>query len=272
MKTPDLAAVVDGPTVYTYKQLSESVDILARYLHANGSGVGSYVGIYMERSAAYVVALLAILKAGASYFPIELAYPEPLRDRLLEDVKNCRSEERRDTPTMVLTKSAYGASLPMGVCDVFCMDNNWENLLKRQGEHFLKTDLLPRPTSESSCYVVYSGGSTGRPKGIEAPHRSPVHSYLWRLAVSGYQPGSRVGCNVFFVWECLRPLIRGGACYVVPDDIIFDSVAVLEFIQKHELTEILFTPSLMETILNTAGEEASEKLKSLQSVWLAVGI
>merc|ERR1719230_2446681 len=100
-------------------------------------------------------------------------------------------------------------------------------------------------TPESLGYVVYSGGSTGKPKGIEAPLRSPVASYLWRYSISGYQPGSRVACNVFFVWECLRPLLRGGTCVVIPDDIIFDTDSLGKFIGEKKCTECLFTPSLL---------------------------
>jgi len=207
----------------------------------------------MERCPEYVIALLAILKTGAAYTPVELAYPAPLLSAVLQDV----------TPCVVLTKAVHESNLPANTPTVN-LDEGWLGMVDGVSLDVL---LDHRPDKESLCYVIYSGGSTGKPKGIEAQQRSPVASYLSRFAISGYQPGSRVACNVFFVWECVRPLLRGGAVVVVPDDIVFQVEELAKYLETKRVTEMLFTPSLLETLLGSVSESTLQSL-DLQVVYL----
>eukprot|EP00658_Telonema_sp_P-2_P084082 TRINITY_DN9241_c0_g1_i1.p2 TRINITY_DN9241_c0_g1~~TRINITY_DN9241_c0_g1_i1.p2 ORF type:complete len:576 (-),score=163.93 TRINITY_DN9241_c0_g1_i1:2486-4120(-) len=213
----------------------------------------SLVGSEMCIRDRYVIALLAALKAGAGYCPIELAYPGPLLNSVFEEV----------VPCVVLTKKQHAAVIPL-TTKQFCMDTGWANDVAGCEVSVLEQD---RPSPENLMYVVYSGGSTGRPKGIQGPIRSCVASYLWRFSVSGYQPGARVGCNVFFVWEFLRPLLRGGTVVIVPDTVIFNASELTTFLRNYRITEILFTPSLAETLLSGIDDIAS-RVPSLQNVWL----
>ena len=128
----------------------------------------------------------------------------------------------------------------------------------------------PQPTLDSICFMVYSSGTTGEPKGIVNPHRAPVRSYLWRFGLVDYGPGDIVACNVFFIWECVRPLLRGGAVVPVPPEVICDGYNLGKMIMEYGVTEILVTPSLFENILNMLSvEELNQFLKpSLKSVLL----
>jgi len=81
--------------------------------------------------------------------------------------------------------------------------------------------------------------------GICCPHRGAVFSYTWRFCNFPFQPDDRVACNVFFVWELLRPLLKGIPLYVIPDTIIYDPLLLLKFLKKHGITRVLFTPSLL---------------------------
>lgn len=207
----------------------------------------------MERCPEYVIALLAILKTGAAYTPVELAYPAPLLSAVLEDVQLC----------VVLSKAVHVKNLPAHT-PTLNLDEGWLGMVDGISLDVLLED---RPDKESLCYVIYSGGSTGKPKGIEAPQRSPVASYLSRFGISGYQPGSRVACNVFFVWECLRPLLRGGAVVVVGDDIVFQVEELAKYLEAKKVTEMLFTPSLLETLLGSVSETTLQRL-DLQVVFL----
>jgi thioester reductase-like protein len=81
--------------------------------------------------------------------------------------------------------------------------------------------------------------------------------------------GDRVACNVFFVWEIFRPLLKGATVYIIPDDIIYDPRLLIDFISKNKITEVLFTPSLMDTVLNSVEKgEIKSKFSSLNVLWL----
>ena len=86
---------------------------------------------------------------------------------------------------------------------------------------------------------------------------SVISSYLARYRFSSYSVGDRVACNIFFPWEFLRPLLKGGTVYVIPDDIVFLPRALAAFISEHQISEILFTPSLLQGVLSSADHEAS---------------
>ena len=78
-----------------------------------------------------------------------------------------------------------------------------------------------------------------------------------------------MACNVFFVWELLRPLLKGATVYVIPDDVIYDPRPLLAFLETHQITEMLFTPSLLESVINAIDAKTIRaQMASLQVVWL----
>lgn len=147
----------------------------------------------------------------------------------------------------------------------------WEGGDDAEGK---EDDELPPPgvvaTLDDLCFVVYSSGTTGQPKGIANPHRAPAVSYEWRFTtLSDYGPGDIVACNVFFVWEALRPLMRGGAVLPVPADDIYDGERLTSQIKRHGVTEILFTPSLLENMLLTVDpSDVLERLSTVKTIYL----
>ena len=81
---------------------------------------------------------------------------------------------------------------------------------------------------------------------------SIISSYFSRYKFSSYSVGDRVACNIFFAWEFLRPLLKGGTVYVIPDDTVFLPRSLTAFISEHRISEMLFTPSLLQGVLNSA--------------------
>ena len=252
-RTPDAPALEDARISLTYGELDRLVDRLAAYLGSRGIGPDEPVGVYMERRAEYVVACLAAMKAGGAYLILELAYPPPLLSDVVADA----------SPRIVLTQERYADRLPEGT-ETFSLDEGWEEGLK----DVPAGDSRPEVDQDNLAFVSYSAGTTGKPKGIANPHRAPVLSYLWRFGISDYAPGDRVGCNVFFIWEMMRPLLRGATTVVIPDDVIYDPKALIHFLEEYGITETLFTPSLLEAVLNSSGPDVGERLSKLKTLWL----
>ena len=195
-RTPDAVALGGRDGSVTYGELDDLSGRLAAYLRSKDVGPDEPVGVYMERRAEYVVACLAAMKAGGAYLILELAYPEGLLDEVVADAD----------PRIVLTQERYAERLPEGT-QVFSLDEGWDERL----EDMPAVDDGPEAGQDNLAFVSYSSGTTGKPKGIANPHRAPVRSYLWRFGISDYESGDRVGCNVFFIWEMMRPLLRGAA-------------------------------------------------------------
>ncbi|MEW6637980.1 MAG: non-ribosomal peptide synthetase, partial [Actinomycetota bacterium] len=251
-RTPQAIALVDRESRYTYGELDELSNRLAVRLRALGLGPEEVAGVYMERCAEYVIACLAALKAGGAFLPLELAYPPALLDDVLADSE----------PRVLLSRGRRAERLP-GDRIILRLDEGWEAALGEEagGER-------AEPDPENLAFVSYSSGTTGKPKGIANPHRAAVRSYLWRFSVSDYRPGDRVGCNVFFVWEMLRPLLRGATTVVIPDDEIYDPEALVRFLAEHRITETLITPSLLESLLDAHGSALGSRVGSLKTLWL----
>src|SRR5215212_8092052 len=252
-RTPENVALEDENISLTYGELDNLAGRLAAYLRSKDVGPDDPVGVYMERRAEYVVACLAAMKAGGAYLVLELAYPPPLLADVMSDAG----------PRIVLTQERYADRLPEGT-ETFCLDEGWDDRL----EDLPAVDDAPEVGQDNLAFISYSAGTTGKPKGIANPHRAPVLSYLWRFGISDYQPGDRVGCNVFFIWEMMRPLLRGATTVVIPDDVIYDPNALIRFVEEYEITETLITPSLLETVLNSSGSDLGERLSKLRTLWL----
>jgi amino acid adenylation domain-containing protein/thioester reductase-like protein len=252
-RSPHAPAVVDTRGALTYGELDRQAELLAGHLRSLGIGPDEFVGVYMERCVEYVVACLAALKAGGAFLTLELAYPASLLGEVVADAR----------PRVVLAHRHYAERLPRGQAR-FCLDEGWEEVLAEAPG----SELGAEPGPENLVFVSYSSGTTGKPKGIANPHRAPVRSYLWRFGVSDYGPGDRVACNVFFIWEMFRPLLRGGATYVIPDDVIYDPEAVVRFLEDYRITEVLMTPSLLGAVLNAGGPEVGKRLSTLRTLWL----
>ena len=249
--SPDAPALVDAATSLTYAELDRRVDELAARLRAAGVGPDVLVGVLMERRAEYVIACLAALKAGGAFLVLELAYPPELLADVIADA----------APQVVVTLDAHA--------DRLAPDQH--RIVLDAGPDDLPAAALAggaRPTPESLAFVSYSSGTTGRPKGIANPHRAAVRSYLWRFDVSDQRPGDRVACNVFFIWEMLRPLLRGATVHVIGDEVIYDPAALVRFLREHRITETLMTPSLLEAVLARAGTALTAQVPDLRVLWL----
>ncbi|KAI9166519.1 Linear gramicidin synthase subunit D [Paramyrothecium foliicola] len=254
--TPDAIALEDESRTLTYAELDSETWALADRLRQHGVGRDDLVGVLMGRSADYVIASLAALRAGGAFLVLELAYPSGLLREVIEDAK----------PTVVLTQLAHAGLLKTDV-PIIIVDDKMSSNGHRAPPTVAKAPLPAEDDLERLAFVSYSSGTTGQPKGIANPHRAAVRSYDLRFAVSNLNPGDRVACNVFFVWEMLRPLIRGATVVAVPDSASYDPIALVDLLASKNITETLMTPTLLATVLSRH-PKLGNALPNLRTLWL----
>lgn len=259
LATPDAVALEDESSTYTYAELDQVTKTLANKLRHYGVGRDDPVGVLMGRSADYVIACLAALRAGGAFLVLELAYPPGMLADVIDDAQ----------PAVVITKTAHAglikADIPVIILDE---PEAGTNRSSTHGRIARESSSLPDDNDlDKLAFVSYSSGTTGRPKGIANPHRAPVRSYDLRFQLSDLKPGDRVACNVFFIWEILRPLLRGATTFCIPDDASYDPVALVDLLSSRRITETLMTPTLLATVMSRHNR-LGERLPELRSLWL----
>ncbi|HWB35869.1 MAG TPA: AMP-binding protein, partial [Rugosimonospora sp.] len=254
-RTPDALALVAGTTTMDYRTLDRAADSLAAHLTAKGIGPEHLVGVMADRSAETVVSLLAVLKAGAAYVPVDPAYPEARRAYLLEDAG----------VDVVLTPRRLVASVPVGPRWLLLSDDTGTG-----------TGRIPAPARnggaalpDNLAYVIYTSGSTGEPKGVAVTHRQIVHSTAVQYAVERPYPEAFL-LPVSFSFDAsgvgLYWTLTTGGTLVLPTDAEHrDPERLRELISRYAVTHIDCAPSLYDVLLGAAGEGAAA-LRSLRLV------
>eukprot|EP01047_Picozoa_sp_COSAG01_P024693 COSAG01_NODE_1534_length_9989_cov_4.712235_2_plen_2036_part_00 len=172
----------------------------------------------------------------------------------------------------VLTNSAMRANLPEGFRSdggqSLCLEGDWVAELERQEPPL----LLQAPCVELDdvAYVTMTSGSTGKPKGVVNTHIGAVCNFLPRFEILPYEEGEVEALNVFFVWECLRPILSGVTACIIPDELIFDPKKLVNFVEAQGVTRLMTTTQLVEAILEHPGLDVSTKLKRIK-YWLLEG-
>lgn len=162
-RTPAATALVLGDRSWTYSELDRAANRLARLLRSHAAGRGRLVGLYFERSQLPIIAILAVLKAGAAYLPIDPAHP-------IERVTHILGESR---PALLLT-DAHLARLAAArfAGTILVLDELEPELARRPDRRLARSEA--GVAGEDLCYVLYTSGTTGRPKGVMTEHRQAV--------------------------------------------------------------------------------------------------
>ncbi|CAK5054419.1 unnamed protein product [Meloidogyne enterolobii] len=228
---------------WTLAQLDEITDRLSQVFVTQFScKKGDCIAIYMNKCAEYVFAYIAALKAGAAYLPLDITYPDSLLKSVLDEVK----------PAVVCITSTNSLNNFPENTPLLLLDEDGKWLLSFEEE---KLEKIEEINCDNLAYIVYSSGTTGKPKGIKCPHRGAVISYKWRFLNYPYSDDDIEACNVFFVWEMFRPILQGITLVIIPDSVIYDPHSLCNFLAKNQITRMLFTPSLLEMVLDTQDEE-----------------
>ncbi|MBP1143283.1 amino acid adenylation domain-containing protein [Pseudomonas sp. PvP027] len=238
-RTPDALAVVHGEQRLTYGELNEQANRLAHALRKQGVQPDSRVGICVERSAEMVVGLLAILKAGGGYVPLDPAYPAERIAYMLQD----------SAPAAVLVQTATQGLLADVSVPVINLDlSHWQ-------DESVQNPQVKGLTSAHLAYLIYTSGSTGLPKGVMIEHRNTVNFLTWahKAFDSSALEKTLFSTSLNFdlaVYECFAPLTSGGSINVVKD--------VLELQHgEHDIGLINTVPSALKALLDVDGLPAS---------------
>jgi len=258
MKTEGIAekiAIVDGDRTFTFAELDEKVNLVRDHLLMHGILPEDPVGLSFERCSEYVIGYLGTLRAQAAYMPIEEAWPGTQLTNVLNDSK----------AKVVLTKSRNlhryeNLKLDYDAPHIFCMDEGWEKNCVKNTNEPLEWVITPR----SRAYFVYTSGSTGKPKGIICPHEGAVMAYKQRIHLWPYNGEEREAVNIFFTWECIRPLIHCQTLYIIPNSHIFDPTLLVPWFHENKITRVMMTPSAFQNCIDIPElfqENSCESLK-----------
>jgi amino acid adenylation domain-containing protein/thioester reductase-like protein len=205
--TPDATALVCDGAALSYAEVNTRANRLARELAARGAGPQTMVAISLPRSPDLIVALLAVLKAGAAYLPIDPKYPSTRLDFILSDA----------VPALILTDTATTGVLPETTVPILHLDDL--DVSHRPGDDQATTD---RPDPRALAYVMYTSGSTGTPKGVLLDHATITGGIHHLAGRTGIHVGSRVlaSTSVNFdvsVFETFTTLCHGGTLDLAQD-------------------------------------------------------
>jgi amino acid adenylation domain-containing protein len=258
-QTPDRIAVKHGDKKLTYAELDGRANGLARVLVANGAGPDTLVGVYMERSVELVIALYAVLKAGAAYVPLDPGYPEARLAYMLDD----------SHAPVVLTQRALAGSLPGGYGGrVILADEQTES-----------ADSPPdvRRDPAQLAYVIYTSGSTGQPKGVMIEHRAIANRIFWMQDAFKLDDSDRVLQKTPFsfdvsVWEFFWPLTAGARLVMAEPDGHKDPVYLASTIESERITTIHFVPSMLQAFLDAADTSRCGTLRRVICSGEALGV
>lgn len=244
-RTPEATAVVFEGTNLSYAQLDERVNRLARLLICQGVGPEKLVALALPRSVELVVAILATVKAGAAYLPVDPDYPVERIAYMLEDA----------APAVVITDNTVLPALPHGLAPLLLdTPQTAQTLAAMEAGPVRDAERLEPLLPAHPAYVIYTSGSTGRPKGVTVPHHGVVNWLQWMQAEYGLGADDRVlqktpACFDVSVREFFWPLVEGATLVVAKPEGHKDPGYLAELIQQQQVTTVHFVPSMLAVFL-----------------------
>jgi amino acid adenylation domain-containing protein len=243
-RAPDAPAVVAADGQLTYGELNARANRLAHLLRELGVGPEVLVGVCVERSPELVEGILAILKAGGAFVPLDPGYPADRLAFMLSDAQ----------APVLLTRPGLAARLPGQKPHVVYLGGAGGPGRNHPGEQ--------NPASgvglDNPAYVIYTSGSTGRPKGVVISHGAILNHMLWMASTFPLKPEDAVLQRTpasfdASVWEFLAPLMAGARLVLAAAQSGGDPAALVETIARHQVSTVQMVPSLLRLLVDGPG-------------------
>jgi amino acid adenylation domain-containing protein len=232
---PDNPAVIDQKGILSYKELDDrSTSICLSLLNA-GIKRGSFIGIFIKRSASVISSLLGILKAGCAYVPLDPDYPS---ERLRHIIENAGI-------SVILTEYAFKEHLTQYSAALIFIDD--ESIKQAFLQSF---EPLSGSAPDAPAYIIYTSGSTGKPKGVCCHHKGVINlldDFQCRQFIG---PGDRCSwwASLNFdasVFEIFSPLLAGAALIIVPDSVRSDAWGLMDWLHENQVTSAFLPPMMI---------------------------
>lgn len=248
--SPEALAIVSHNKRLTYRQLDDASDQLCGYLQQQGVRPGDCVPLIALRTAEFPIGILAILKAGASYIPIDARYPEKrIQDILRQSASN----------TIILSNLSIDLAIKSPGVQAFAIDNITSN-------EPLPFELI-KPQGDETAYIIFTSGTTGNPKGVMIAHHSLLNIVLWhnqKFAMNHTSRSTLIAGIGFDVaqWEIWAALTSGGTLYLPEEETRLQPSALLDFFAHHQITHA-FVPTVLVAEIVSAPQPENLALRYL---------
>jgi len=234
---PAAIAIIDEQRQLSYQQVDSESTALAAELIAHGAGPGVPVAVCLERSATMVISLLAVLRSGSYYVPLDPNYPSDRIHFMLED----------SGAKLLVTETALCERLPTEGRIVLCAD---------QPREMANVDLKNRSGPDDLAYQIYTSGSTGQPKGVQIEHRAIVNFQQNMATKPGFEANDTLLsvttlCFDISLLEFFLPLIVGGKVVIAKQADTADGFALQQLIATHNITIMQATPATWRIMLQS---------------------
>jgi amino acid adenylation domain-containing protein len=239
LETPTAIAITCGTDSVTYGEANAQANQLAHHLIERGVGHESVVGIALERSIEMVVSMIAVLKAGGCYLPLDATYPH---ERLRFMVQDSGTE-------ILITQGELRRAFEGLALETVDIDGDRDKLAGYPVRDVMRPESV---SADSLSYVMYTSGSTGLPKGVEVVHRGVVrlvkntnYIHLDRTETMAQISKFSFDAITFEVWGAL---LNGGRLAILPHDVILSPAKLADAIREHHVTSMFLTAALFNMV------------------------